>query len=370
MTPATSEIIGRRVADARTRAGLTQADFARAVGLDRSALAKIENGIRRVTALELARIVEQTGEPFEWFVTDPPPAINSYRAGTGASTPSSIDKALEQGGRNIELLQSLGHLDVVAFDPLGHPENVAEAVRLAEQAKDLLGLDPVEPVTDIISPMAKFGLFAFSEDLGPDAPDAATTLLEHGGASMINSHRAVGRRRLALVHEFGHYLLADEYTVDWRIGYSTSSQRTEWLIDAFARAFLLPTGSLKKRWSELTVRQSVREAAVRIASEYRVDMATLATRLSDLDLAGPEDLSVVRATRTTRSDIIEHDLAVPHDLEKTTLPRRYEKAVLSLYRAERISADRAIDLLRGTLDEAGLPQLSPVSENEIWKFTS
>lgn len=370
MTPVTSETIGRRVADARTRAGLTQTDLARAVGLDRSALAKIENGMRRVTALELARIVEQTGEAFEWFMTDPPSAINSYRTGTGASTTSSIDRALEQVARNIELVQSLGDLDVVAFDPLDHPADVAQAVRLAAQARDLLGLDPVGPVTDIVSPLATFGLFAFSQDLGPDAPDAATTLLEHGGASMINSERAVGRRRLALVHEFGHYLLADEYTVDWRIGFSTSTQRTEWLIDVFARALLLPTDSLNKRWSELTARQSVREAAVRVASEYRVDMATLAARLSDLDLAGPDELSFIRATKTTRSDIIEHDLVVAHDLEETTLPRRYEKAVLALYRAERISADRAIDLLRGTLDEAGLPQLSPVSENEVWEFTS
>lgn len=42
--------IGRRIADARGRAGLTQEELARAIGLDRSALAKIETGIRRVTA--------------------------------------------------------------------------------------------------------------------------------------------------------------------------------------------------------------------------------------------------------------------------------------------------------------------------------
>jgi Zn-dependent peptidase ImmA (M78 family)/DNA-binding XRE family transcriptional regulator len=370
MTDATSDVIGRRVADARTRAGLTQAELARAIGLDRSALAKIENGMRRISALELTRIVEQTGEPFEWFTTNPPTAINSYRTGTEPSTTSSIDRALEEVSRNIELIQSLGHLNVTTFDPWSAVEDVAQAVHLAARARDLLKLDLVEPVTDLVSPMATAGLFAFSENLGPDAPDAATTLLESGGASIINSDRAVGRRRLALVHEFGHYLLADEYTVDWRIGFATSSQRTEWLLDVFARAFLLPTEPLSNRWSELTAHQSVREAAVRLASEFRVDMATLAARLSELNLAGPEELSVVRATKTTRSDIIEHDLVVAHDLEETTLPRRYEKAVLSLYRAERISADRAIDLLRGTVDEAGLPQLAPAGEHEIWKFAS
>ncbi|AEH10829.1 helix-turn-helix domain protein [Candidatus Protofrankia datiscae] len=38
--------IGRRIADARERSGLTQAELASAVFLDRSALTKIENGAR------------------------------------------------------------------------------------------------------------------------------------------------------------------------------------------------------------------------------------------------------------------------------------------------------------------------------------
>ncbi|HET8660639.1 MAG TPA: XRE family transcriptional regulator [Micromonosporaceae bacterium] len=364
------ETIGRRVADARARAHLTQADLARAVGLERSALAKIEVGARRVSALELARIAEQTGEAFEWFVTDPPLPIISYRSGTGSATTSSIDRFVEQVARNVELLQSLRQLGVVELEPLRAPENLAQAVRLAATARDMLGLDPVGPIADLVNPIAAFGLFAFSEDLGADAPDAATTLLERGGVSVINSSRAVGRRRLALAHELGHYLLADEYTVDWRVGAWTDAQRTEWLIDAFARALLLPAEPLSQEWVELNARESVRVAAVRIASEYRVDMSTLAARLADLNLADSDDLSTVRATTTTRADIIEHDLVVTHDLAGTTLPRRYEKAVLAAYRSEQISADRAIDLLHGTVNEAGLPALPPVNESEIWKFVS
>lgn len=370
MPPVDSETIGRRVADARTRAHLTQADLARAAGLDRTALAKIETGARRITALELARVAEQTGETFEWFVSEPPPAIISYRTATDFATTSSIDRLLEQVASDVELLQSLHYLDVTASDPFGQPGDIAEATSLAAQARSLLGLEPIGPINDLVDPIATFGLFAFSRDLGADAPDAATTLLEHGGVSVINSDRGVGRRRLALAHELGHYLLADEYTVDWRVGAWTDAQRTEWLIDAFARALLLPSTSLEPRWVELTARESVRDAAVRIASEYRVDMSTLAARLSDLDLADSAELSLVRATATKRVDIIEHNLVVAHDLEGTTLPRRYEKAVLALYRAERISAERAVDLLHGTVDEAGLPVLPRVSENEIWKFTS
>jgi len=364
------ETIGRRIADARARAHLTQADLAREAGLDRSALAKIEVGTRRVTALELARIAEQTGESFEWFVTDPAPAILSYRLGADSGTTSPIDRLVERVAGNIELLQSLQMLDVGEFQPVDRPEDVAQAVSLAARARIMLGLDATGPVTDLVNPMADLGLFAFAQDLGADAPDAATTLLEHGGVSVVNSNRAVGRRRLSLAHEFGHYLIADEYTVDWRVGVWTDASRTEWLIDSFARAFLLPTESVRQRWTELKTRESLREAAVRIASEYRVDMSTLATRLSDLGLADKDELTVIRSTKTTRADIIEHDLIVARDMEETTLPRRYEKAVLALYRSERISAEKALELSLGTINEGGLPVLLPVNENEIWKFVS
>lgn len=213
------------------------------------------------------------------------PAITSYRLGTDSSTTSSLDRLIEGVARDVELVQSLGHLESRTFEP----------------------------------------------------------------------NRAVGRRRLALAHELGHYLIADEYTVDWRVGTRTDSHRTEFLLDAFARALLMPADSLLRQWGELVERESVRVAAVRIASMYRVDMSTLAARLSDLELATRDQLSLIRDTRTTYADIIENDLAVSFDLEGTTLPRRYEKAVLALFRSERISAERAIDLLHGTVKEAGLP---------------
>ena len=319
--------LGDLLVSGGTGARLLEVALVVVAGLDRTALAKIETGARRVTVLELAQIAEQTGESLEWFVTDPPAAVVSYRLGAESSTTSSIDRLIEQAARDVELLQSLGYLGVTAFDPFDQPSEATQAMNLAAKARELLELDPLEPIADLVEPLAAIGLFAFSESLGPDSPDAATTLLAQGGVSIINSDRA-------------------------------------------ARTLLLPAESLSKRWGELVAHDSVREAAVRVANEYRVDMSTLATRLSELSLANQDDLSIVRGTTTTRADIIEYDLIIAYDLEGTTLPRRYAKAVLALFRSERVSAVRAVDLLRGTIDEAGLPSLPPVNENEIWKFTS
>lgn len=365
-----SAFIGSRIIEARRQAGLTQAALAAETGLDRTAIAKVETGTRRVTAVELSRIAVATGRRLDWFVLEPPPAIVSYRAGGDIDTPaSSIDRLLEQVAREVEFLQSLGQLNVPVLADFPRPQGSSQIPELAARVREAMALDGEAPITDLVGRLASLGLFAFSEELGPEAPDAATTLLRQGGVCVVNSSRAVGRRRLALAHELGHYLLADPYTVDWRLS-SADSDDIERLIDAFARTLLLPDVALRRSWEELSGRHAMREVTVLIASAFRVDMTTLAARLRDLDLAGPEELAAVRRVTTTGADIIEHDLIVPHDVEGTSLPRPYEKAVLALYRAERISADRAVDLLHGTMDETSLPDLPPVSENEIWEFTS
>ncbi len=86
MPTRSAESIGRRIKAAREAAGLTQEDVARRIPLDRSALAKIETGTRKVSALELARIADEVGVRIEWFISDAPPAIVSRRDARGAGS--------------------------------------------------------------------------------------------------------------------------------------------------------------------------------------------------------------------------------------------------------------------------------------------
>ena len=71
--------IGVRIAEARTERGATQAQLAATIGMDRTALAKIESGSRRVTAMELVMIARELGRRVERFVDEAPPALVSYR---------------------------------------------------------------------------------------------------------------------------------------------------------------------------------------------------------------------------------------------------------------------------------------------------
>lgn len=367
-----AETMGQRVAEARSRAGLTQAELAAMIPLDRSSLAKIERGSRRISAMELARVADALDTRIEWFIEDAPAAIVSRRnvQDPGASSPR-IDLMVERVAREVEFVgQHLGRLVLPTTPEKPPPTTRDQAEALASNTRTLLGDDPQGPLVAMVEKVSTLGLLVFSWDLGADSADAATILLQSGGVAIINGERKVGRRRLALAHELGHYLVADEYTVDWRIAEQDVGQR-ESLLDQFARALLLPAAGVGRDWrSRLSDGDDLRTAAVRLASSYRVDMATLARRLRELDIIGPADAGEIRMVRTTRADIVDLDLVVEKDeLAPPGLPRAYERAVLDLYRSETVSAARALDLLLGTWDEGALPVLPKRAESEIWQYT-
>ena len=357
--------MGTRIAEARHRMELTQAECAERAEMERSALAKIETGARRVGAVELARLADALEMRVEWFFDDAPTAVVSRRnsAEPGAASPE-FDRATERIGREVDFLQSIGELRVAASPALTFPTTPEEAEEAAADVRRRLGYDGGEPSVSLAGHVAGIGLLAFSVALGEESADGGSILLENGGVAVINGSRDVGRRRLTLAHELGHYVFADEYSTDFDI-YSAPS-RTEGLIDRFARAVLLPARTLAGRWGG----DSTRTNAVRIASEFRVDMSTLARRLDELSLASPEETAAVRATRTRRADIVEFELVVASELAPPALPDIYVKAVLNAYRSDEISAARALGLLLDTWAEEDLPDLPPIPAEAIASFVS
>lgn len=365
--------LGIRVREARERAGLRQGELGSHVGLDRTAVNKIESGLRKVTALELADIAVALRVRMTSFFAEPTPALVSHRSSQGMDTADSqIDHLLAGIAQDVEFVHELAPTELAVLDavdePSPRPTTMSEADDLAKQVRVHLSLSAAEPLHDLVGRVAKFGLLAFSADLGVDTADAGTILLRRGGVSLINSHNKVGRRRLALAHELGHFLVADDYTVDWRV-FDQHAGGIESRLDRFARSLLLPEAGVHAEWTRFPDRD-LRETAVRLASDFRVDMATLSRRLSELGLIDGDEADVVRRTTTTKADIVELGLFIPNDLEDTTLPAPFQRAVLRAFRDERISRERALELLRDTFTDDDLPALRPRREDEIWNFVS
>lgn len=358
--------LGDRIAAARRDLGMTQEECAWRAELPRTALAKIETGARRVSALELARVAEALQMRLEWFFDEAPSAVASRRNAAEPGAPSPmIDRMAERVAREAEFLQDIGDYLVLPPTPgLPFPDGPEEAEARASEVRGLLGYGEKEPAIDLAARAAGLGLLPFSWDLGPGGADGASLLLERGGAAVVNGYRKIGRRRLTLAHELGHFAFADEFSSDWRIG-DVSAVETERRIDHFARALLLPVAALRERWRG---GEHTRTDAVRIGSEFRVDMATLARRLVELEMASLAEEATVRAARTTRADIVDFDLVVPADLQPPELPAVYVKAVLNAYRSEEISAARAVDLLLDTWEESELPDLPMLPVEALWSF--
>jgi Zn-dependent peptidase ImmA (M78 family)/transcriptional regulator with XRE-family HTH domain len=370
MPPLDAAAMGTRIAEARGRAGLTQAQLAAGTSLDRSALAKIENGTRRVSALELSRIADAVDERIEWFVTDAPPAIVSHRntVDPGAASPT-IDRLAERATRNVEfLLEHDERLVIPTTARLDRPANVDAAERAATTVRELLGVDRSGPMLGLAHLAAQAGVLSFSFDLGSDAADAASILLARGAVVIVNGALQGGQRRLALAHDLGHCFFADEYVVDRSVSDHDESDLWEARLDRFARALLLPRTTLRQEWAALRERDDTRTAAVKLTSRFRVDMSTLARRLSEIGQLDAAEERAVRGARTTRADIVELNLVSHAELAAPELPRIYEQSVLRLYRTSTISAARATDLLFGTWTEEDLPVLPPLPDDAIWSL--
>ncbi len=358
------------------RADLSQEELASRVGFSgHSVVAKIETGVRKVSALELSDIAAAIGIHMIEFFEEPAPAIVSHRESrTPGATDSTVDARLALLAREVEFVDSLDGGDGLGLErgpqEQSAPTTVKEAESLAATARALLGLDSLEPIPHLVEVVGRVGLIAFSADVGKDLADAGTVLLRSGAVAFVNSHSNVGRRRLALAHELGHYLCADDYVIDWRVDlYEPKTAPIEALLDRFARALLLPADALEEAWASRLEEHGPRRAAAWVAHHYRVDMATLARRLRETGLADHQTAGIVRSHRTTRSDIVELDLYVPaEEMAGTTVPRSYEKAVLLLLEHERISRERALDLLQGTLGDDDLPAPRTRRDGEIWKY--
>ncbi|MGH4019552.1 MAG: ImmA/IrrE family metallo-endopeptidase, partial [Pseudonocardiaceae bacterium] len=304
---------------------------------------------------------------------DAPRSIVSHRNLRDPGAPSpEIDRLIERATRNVEFLtQQDSNLQVPSIAQLARPTNLGEAEERAQQARQILGGDSAGPLVGAAIKGSNVGILAFSFDLGQDAPDAASILLEQGAVVLVNGHLHLGRRRLALVHEWGHCLFADEYTVDWRVAESLGDEVWEGRLDRFARAVLLPSEGVSRSWRRsVEGSENLRTTVVRLASEYCVDMSTLARRLLELGYIDLSQGEQVRAVRTTKADIVELNLVMHDELSAPELPLVYEESVVRLYRNEFISSARATDLLFDTWSEDDLPELPTLPENVIWKFVS
>ncbi len=258
-----SQKIGERVAAARKRAGMTQAQLAERLGVSRPTLIAVEKGERRLSNEEIVKLAGSLAVEVNDLLREHAVVGEiSPRFKARAHTPEverGVERLRQLGAWCAELESLLGitravaPLDFIeAFRQARGGETAPEAAgcEAASLVRRTLGLGdgPVLGLEDKLELEAGFrvfslpldpsiaALFIWGEELGPCV-----------GLSASHSH---ARRRLSLAHELGHFLRDPEAGDVLLAAPQKSRDATEVFCDAFARELLMPAEGLRRRVSQ------------------------------------------------------------------------------------------------------------------------
>jgi Zn-dependent peptidase ImmA (M78 family)/transcriptional regulator with XRE-family HTH domain len=348
--------VGARIAATRHARGLSQEELAGKVGLDRTAITKIEVGRRHVNSLELVRLAEVLDRPLQSFVSDPPASIVSRRAAVAAGRDDQAsDFAIEDVARDLQVL-----VDVRALSPSPAKGSLRVVVPAEEgwgpedaaaTARSLIGADTKSPIHNLAAKVEAVGLFAYSLALGDASSDGSYAEVDGVGVAVVNGEIDPGRRRSTLAHELGHHLFGDAYSVDW----GTDTSATEQALDAFAGFLLLPRAGVGGRWHELRAGHTVRQSAIMISAEFRVSWGAALRYLRHYDLITRDEKILLESRSPTRADYLECGVRVSQELQPPYIPTGVAAAAIRAYRSHRLSAERVIAMLRGQVNIDELP---------------
>jgi Zn-dependent peptidase ImmA (M78 family)/transcriptional regulator with XRE-family HTH domain len=294
--------LGMRLRQARERAELTQEGAARALGLDPSAVAKIERGRRGLGALELKRLASLYGTSMEDLLEGPfaeedVPLTIALRATAKTLGPKAEamkrrlqrvvadDRWLREIGADVPGIQGFRARDVPK-----DLNDLEEGYRGADLFREQYGLGH-SPISDVAILADEIGVVVARMPLGSDerAPEGCSALDPQTGAAyvLINSDKPRVRRRFTIAHELGHLALAHlhggDVVVDETVRGRSPREREA---NAFAAGLLMPEEGVIGSWQRLQRRLGERSSPVDwivwLAASYGVSDQAAAYRLVNL----------------------------------------------------------------------------------------
>jgi transcriptional regulator with XRE-family HTH domain/Zn-dependent peptidase ImmA (M78 family) len=347
--------IGERLRHTRLIAGMSQAELGSQVGLDRTMVAKIEAGTRRMGALELTQISGALGVPIGYLL-EPLPEVLSRR-GSAVDEDFDSEVARESGRLEIVLttwlgdLRQLAGLGMLRPRPLlasgRPPDSAASAREIALWVREVLGcqLDPIGSLVELCERAGQFVLVT-------EAPgDGASVIDGDIAAAVVSLSGDPGRRRAMAAHELGHLVVGDEYSSD--LGVHASRAEREEAIDAFAAELLLPSQVLTSNPGAGGIS---RGQLVELAARYRVSWSLALRQAAHVGVLDPDSQRAMARVRPTRSEFLDALGWSPQpDLESIRVPPGYAHAVLEALQRGAVTPSRAVELMRGQVTLADLP---------------
>ncbi len=344
--------IGKALAEARQRSGLSQEAAAEAVGLKRVVLSYYENGRRqpplgvlsalaRLYGISLRSLLEGIEEPQS---SGPAPEV-LYRAAPKTLSDrasAGLRRFLDLAEAYVELLEELGAgppgRGKSPFSQATPRAGRKEAARLAREVREFLRLGS-GPIDDLFRLVNEHAL-VFRLPLGTNLTEAPSGLFYNhpraGFCIVVNSDMTLGRQIFTLAHELAHAYFHSQQADAW-ISMPGAPAARERLADYFAGELLVPSDALARAIDELDVWDNVADpvVVVHLQRHFGVSYAALLVRLRQEGLITEKDYDALgRVSPSTLARRLGYPIN-PADLGSYELPplERFPDRMLRLVRA-------------------------------------
>ena len=292
--------LGLRIAEARKARGKTQEEVASHLGCSRPTYIAIEKGERQVKPAEITKLAGFLGRRVHELVRSGEPVVDlqPHLRAVAEKMKVADEPALRAG---IDELQNLAEdyraLENFTNSPLrfNYPEKVnlpsridvvqlAESIAIQERNRLGLGDQPVIHLRSILEwdvglrifygklPSAIAGMFAYTSELGC--------------CILVNREHPPARRRVSMLHEYGH-LIVDRHKpgIDY-LSYTGRKPANERFAESFALGFLMPASSVQNRFNSIATSTGDFQVSdlCRLSHFYFVSVEAMCLRLEQLGL--------------------------------------------------------------------------------------
>ena len=401
----TQEELAKRLREARERAGFTQEDAAKALGLVRPAISQIEAGKRKVSSIELIALSRLYGRSPQSFFEDSferDGIAFIWRTIPEARREPAIQKEMSRGVEIInailELEKKLGHTRISSISPTRYVQSVhtkweaivqGQEIAVQERGRLKLGTAPIDNPSAVLNTQ---GILV----LGIDLPPGISGFTFRSGPAIVcavNTGDAWVRQRYSLVHEYCHAICDMEDIPGVVTRVENAKDYREVRADVFAACFLMPEEGVKSFLSsrgkaipsripapqmireelvdyEARRKEQVREIdfidAVIMAKTYGVSLESAIWRLRNLNLINAEKQEAFLNKQKERlGKMIIRLLYLPEQPGSTPRQPSLHSAEQRLFSLAMEAAEEAI-LSRNKLIE--LLRLAGLSDEEIYEI--
>ncbi|MEX2306158.1 MAG: XRE family transcriptional regulator [Pirellulales bacterium] len=355
-------LIGQRIAQARKARGKTQEEVANHLECSRPTYIAIEKGERQLKPAEITKLADFLGRRVHELVRPGEPVVDlqPHLRAVAEKMREEDRGALQEG---IDELQRLAidylELERIMKAPLrmNYPAEISltsriEVIQLAESAaiqeRRRLGLgdQPVIRLRGILEwdvglrifywklPSAIAGMYAFAPGLA--------------GCILINRNHPPARRRVSMLHEYGH-LIVDRYKpgIDY-LAYSGRKPANERFAENFALSFLMPASSVQQKFNDIVTSTGDFQVAdlCRLSHFYFVSVEAMCLRLEQLGLT-PRGMWQSLKESGMSPQAAATILQLPsHPLNDEPYPERYKYLAVHAFELGLISQGQLARFLR------------------------